>query len=139
MKAGHLQIPPAILRRLRAICSRLPEAREEAAWVGVRWRIGTRTFAHVLMVDRGWPPAYAKAAGADGPLCLLTLRSSFAAFDPDSFTQPPFFRPRWWPDIIGVTLEGAVDWAEIRSLVVASYRALAPKRLTAPPKAPPTK
>ena len=49
---------------------RLPEAYEEQAWVGTRWRVGTRTFAHVLAVDSGWPPAYARAAGSDGPLTV---------------------------------------------------------------------
>jgi hypothetical protein len=55
-------VPPAVLARLREVCACLPEAREEAAWVGVRWRIRQQTFAHVLMIDQGRPPAYAKAA-----------------------------------------------------------------------------
>ena len=36
-----------------SLCLALPEAYEEEAWVGTRWRIRTKTFAHVLMIDRG--------------------------------------------------------------------------------------
>ena len=71
-------VPPAVLARLRAACRTLPEAREEAAWVGIRWRIRTATFAHVLMIVDGWPPAYARAAGTAGPACVLTFQSSGA-------------------------------------------------------------
>ncbi len=41
-------VAPAILDRLRARCLALPEAYEEQAWVGTRWRVRGRTFAHVL-------------------------------------------------------------------------------------------
>ena len=130
------EVAPEVLERVRAACRVLPEAREEAAWVGRRWRIRGMTFAHVLMIDAGRPAAYAAAAGSDGPLCVLTFRSAFAAFDPDAFTRPPFFRPRWFADIAGMVLDGGTDWAEVASLVAASYRALAPKRLAAMVGAP---
>jgi len=45
-----------IVERIGAVCLALPEAREEDAWVGTRWRVRTKTFAHVLTVDAGWPP-----------------------------------------------------------------------------------
>ncbi|MCW2798958.1 MAG: hypothetical protein JWQ70_430, partial [Aeromicrobium sp.] len=41
------EVPPEILDRLRPICLGLPEAYEEPAWTGTRWRVRTRTFAHV--------------------------------------------------------------------------------------------
>jgi hypothetical protein len=63
-------VPPEIVARLRAVCLGLPEAYEEQAWVGTRWRVRTRTFAHVLTVDAGWPPAYARAAATDGPVTV---------------------------------------------------------------------
>ena len=70
----HPQVPNAILARLRKACLALPEAHEEQAWVGTRWRIRKETFAHVLMIAEGWPPVYARAAGTDGPVCVLTFR-----------------------------------------------------------------
>ena len=41
-------VPKALEARVRSLCLALPDAHEEAAWVGTRWRIRTKTFAHVL-------------------------------------------------------------------------------------------
>jgi hypothetical protein len=57
MKTKRLAVPDKVLSRLRSVCLGLPEAHEETAWVGVRWRIRTNTFAHVLVINAGWPPA----------------------------------------------------------------------------------
>ena len=56
-------VAPEIVARLRSMCLALPEAYEEQAWVGTRWRIRKRTFAHVLTIDAGWPPR--TAGGGD--------------------------------------------------------------------------
>jgi hypothetical protein len=53
MAAKRPQVPNTIVARLRSIARKFPEAHEEAAWVGTRWRIGKNTFAHVLMIDAG--------------------------------------------------------------------------------------
>lgn len=127
--AARPTVPQPVLDRLRAICLALPEAREEPAWTGTRWRIGQQTFAHVLMLADGWPPAYAKAAGTNGPACLLTFRSALPEEDVHAFTWAPFFRPVWFRDIVGMTLDDASDWDEVRGLLRASYERLAPSRL----------
>ena len=44
-------VPPAVVGRLRVICGELPEAYEEPAWIGLRWRIRRRTFLHVYTTD----------------------------------------------------------------------------------------
>lgn len=124
-------VPPAVLTRLHDVCAGLPEAREEAAWVGRRWRIRQQTFAHVLMIDQGWPPAYATAAGSDGPLCVLTFRSPLPEADDHAFRWAPFFRPVWFRDIVGVRLDGESDWDELAGLIRTSYRRLAPRGLAA--------
>ncbi len=96
----HPAVPSTILQRLQAITAGLPQSREEAAWVGVRWRVRTRTYAHVLMIDEGWPPAYAEAAGTKGPACLLTFRSSVAELDPQHYSEAHSFGRAgggtWW-------------------------------------------
>jgi len=125
--------PEKVVARLRAICLALPDAYEERAWVGMRWRIRRATFAHVLMVADGWPPAYAKAAGSAGPLCVLTFRSAVAALDPRHYADAPFFRPVWWPDIVGLSLTEATDWDEVEGLIHGSYRTLASKALAPKP------
>jgi hypothetical protein len=127
---GDVEVPPEIVGPLRSLCLGLPEAYEEEAWVGTRWRIRARTFAHVLTVDLGWPPAYARAAGTDGPACVLTFRSSGTELDVLRAVGAPFFAPPWRADEVGMVLGPAVDWTEITELLTESYRLLAPKRLT---------
>lgn len=122
-------VSPEIVGRLRPVCLGLPEAYEEPAWVGIRWRIRTHTFAHVLTVEAGWRPAYARAAGSDGPATVSTFRSPGSERDELRSRGGPFFLPEWWPDAAGMVLDGDIDWAEVAELITESYCALAPKKL----------
>lgn len=119
---------PAVVERLAAICLALPEAREEEAWTGVRWRVGSKTFAHAVAIDDGWPPAYAHAAGTDGPVTVLTFRAAGEDLAALSSMGPPFFKPVWFEDIVGMVLDDA-DWGEVAELITDSYRVVAPRRL----------
>ncbi|WP_147149331.1 MmcQ/YjbR family DNA-binding protein [Reyranella soli] len=123
------EVPKTVLARLRKACLALPETREEQAWTGTRWRIRKETFAHVLMIADGWPPAYARVAGTDGPACVLTFQSLGPRVDPETFSRAPYFRPLWRPDIVGRILDSDVDCADIAKLLTASYCLLAPKKL----------
>ena len=125
----HADVPLEIVAELRSVCLGLPEAYEEPAWVGTRWRIRKRTFAHVLTVDSGWPPAYARAVGTDGPISVVTFRSSGPELDVLRSAGHPFFGPRWGSDVVGMVLEAGVDWNEVAELITESYCVLAPKRL----------
>ena len=115
----------------RCVCLGLPEAYEEPAWAGARWLIRKRTFAHVLTIESGWPPAYARAAGTDGPITVMTFRSSGPELDALGNAGHPFFQPRWRPDIVGTVLDAGVDWDEVAELLTESYCVLAPKKLVA--------
>jgi hypothetical protein len=125
----YADIPPEIVAKLRSMCIRLPEAYEEQAWVGTRWRIRKRTFAHVLVVDSGWPPAYARAAATNGPTTVMTFRSSGPDLDALRGTGHPFFAPAWREDEVGMVLDAGVDWEEVAELLTESYCLLAPKAL----------
>ena len=125
----HPQVANAILAKLRKACLAMPEVREEQAWVGTRWCIRKQTVAHVLMIADGWPPVYARAAGTDGPVCVLTFQSLGPRVDPETFSRPPYFRPLWRPDILGRRLGADVDWRDIKKFLTASYCLLAPKKL----------
>jgi hypothetical protein len=127
----RVEVPDEIVARLRAVCLRLPDTYEEQAWVGTRWRVRKQTFAHVVMIDSGWPPAYARAAGTDGPVTVLTFRSSGSELAALGNAGHPFFKPPWFPDIVGLALVAGVDWDEIAELVTESYCVLAPKKLVA--------
>lgn len=125
----HPEVPKTILTRLRKACLALPETREEQAWVGTRWCIRKETFAHVLTIADAWPPLYARVAGTDGPVCVLTFQSLGPRVDPETFSRAPYFRPLWRPDIAGRILDSDVDWSDVTKLVTASYCLLAPKKL----------
>lgn len=133
-------VPADVIAALRRICLALPEVREESAWAGTRWTIRRKNFAHALVVAAGQPPAYARAAQlpADaGPVCVLTFRSALPALDLYAFSAAPFFRPGWWPDIVGMRLDATTDWEEVDALLAASYCRLAPKKLAAQVGPPP--
>lgn len=125
----HADVPPEIVAGLRSVCLALPEAYEEQAWVGTRWRIRTRTFAHVLMIDAGWPPAYARAAGVDGPVSVVMFRSAGQELVALRNSGRPFFAPVWRDDEVGMVLDEGFDRDEVAELVTESYRVLAPKAL----------
>jgi hypothetical protein len=129
MPLARPQVPSDIVARLRAVCRALPETREEAAWVGTRWRVRDKTFAHVLMIAGGKPAAYAQAARTDGPACVVTFRTLDRQFDPVDFEAPPFFRPVWFPNIVGALLDEATDWDQLAAFLEVSYRVMAPKKL----------
>ena len=127
--AAHPSVPDDVLAQLRLVCLDLPDAVEEPAWVGTRWCVRKKNFAHVLTINAGWPPAYAQAAACPGPACVLTFRCLRAQADATRFTQRPFFRPAWFPNIVGLMIDDGTDWDEVGALVAQSYCVLAPKRL----------
>jgi hypothetical protein len=42
---------------------------------------------------------------------------------------PPFFRPAWGSDVVGMVLGAGVEWEEVAELLTESYCVLAPKKL----------
>jgi len=129
--AEDTEVPPKVTAELRAVCLGLPEAYEESAWAGTRWRIRKRTFAHVLVIDSGWPPAYARAARTDGPATVLMFRSSGGELHALRSGGHPFFAPRWRVDEVGMVLDTGADWQEVAELLTESYCLLAPRALSA--------
>jgi hypothetical protein len=135
--AKRVEVPAKISAAVRATCLALPEAYEEPAWTGTRWRVRTRTFAHVLTVAGGWPPVYARAAGSDGPITVLMFRSSGVELAILRETGHPFFAPPWRADEVGLVLEGRIEWQHVAELITDSYCAQAPKKLAALIERPP--
>ena len=123
--------------RIGEICRALPEVVEESAWVGTRWRVRGKTFAHILTIDDGWPPAYARAAATDGPVHVLMFRSAGEELAALREGGAPFFAPPWRADEVGLVLGDDVDWDEVRELLTESYCAQAPRKLAALVERPP--
>ena len=128
-----------MIDEIRAVCLALPEAYEEEAWVGTRWRVRGKTFAHVLRIDDGWPPAYARAAAAatDGPATVLMFRSTGEELAALRDVGAPFFAPPWRADEVGLVVGDTVDWGEVRELLTESYCTQAPAKLAALVDRPP--
>ena len=130
----QVKVDPEIVARLGAICEALPDAVEEDAWIGVRWRIRGRTFAHVLPIIDGRPPSYGQAAGIDDGV-VITVRIGEAERDLFTRLGPPYWAIRWGRDVGGLIIgergADALDWTEIAELVTESYRLLAPRKLAA--------
>jgi YjbR len=125
------ELPDALIGKLRKICARLPEVIEEDAWTGRRWKVRTKTFAHLVLIENGWPPVYARAVGDDGPVVVLTYRTP----DPDLYrlghAGPEFFWPGWFSNLAGIRINQQTDWARIDELLRDSYRCVAPRKLAA--------
>lgn len=113
------------------MCLDLPEVVEEKAWVGIRWCVNRKNFAHLLTIESGWPPAYAKAAATSGPATMCTFRLSRQHSAAARFARAPYFRPVWFPNIAGMVIDASTDWDELDELIRGSYRVLAPKKLVA--------
>lgn len=113
------EVPEHLEVRVRALCLDLPEAHEERAWVGTRWRIRTRTFAHVLGLE-----------DVDGAsLVVLAFRSQGEELEVLRHAGRPYLVLGWGRDAIGIVLDEATDWDEVRELVTESYCVLAPQKL----------
>jgi hypothetical protein len=107
----------------------LPEASQEDAWTGVRWRVRTRTFAHVMVAQEGYASAYFDITGVREPTTVLTFHATGDELLALVHAGPPFYKPPWSPTIVGVVLDDATDWVEIAELVTESYRCRAPQKL----------
>lgn len=130
-------MPPEILNRLRSICRKLPESYEGPAWIGVRWRIRTRTFSHVYTPDVDRYPVYAAYVTADHEPVVMTFR--VPADDLLGLTAGgfPFRRADWGHNVVAAILGDHTDWTELAELITDSYREMAPKFLAARVPLPP--
>jgi hypothetical protein len=118
-----------VVRRLSALAMSLPEAVEEDAWTGVRWRVRTATFAHVMVAQPGYESAYRDITGDDAIRTVLTFRAGGDELLALTHAGLPFYKPPWSPTIVGMVLDGDTDWTEVAELVTESYRFQAPQRL----------
>ncbi|WP_323095356.1 MmcQ/YjbR family DNA-binding protein [Intrasporangium sp. YIM S08009] len=115
--------------RIASTALALPDAYEEDAWTGVRWRVRTKTFAHVQVAQEGYTSAYRDVTGVSAPTTVLTFRSSGDELSALAAAGPPFYRPPWSPTVVGMVLDDDTDWGEVAELVTESYRFCAPQML----------
>ncbi len=103
------------MRRLSGVLTSFPECVEEDAWVGVRWRVGSATVAHVF-------------GGEDG-LFRITFRAEPGEVMAFEKLGDPYFKVGWGSDSVGLLLDEGTDWEELTELLTDSYCIQAPERL----------
>lgn len=113
------------------MCLGLPEAYEEPAWIGIRWRVRKRTFAHVATLESGRTGAFEAAASADRENTVATFRAADEELNALANAGPPFFFAGWGRNVIGLVLDEDTDWDELAELLTESFCVLAPRKLIA--------
>ena len=124
-------VPPQLLDRVRAICLALPEAFEEPAWTGVRWKVRSRTFAHVLTIDGSSSSVMRGALDLDGEVTSVTFRVPSDELEALREQGYPFAYAGWGRDVMKMHLDDATDWSEVAELLTESFCLLAPQKLVA--------
>jgi len=114
-KKQRPDVPQGMIDQLRELVAELPDCREEDAWVGLRWRVGTATVAHVF-------------GGEDG-LFRIIFRGEAGEVMAFQHLGSPYFKASWGTDVIGMTLDGDTDWEELGELLTDSYCLMAPAYL----------
>lgn len=117
----YIDVPEGIVRRVRAACAHLPEAYEQQAFAGVRWRIRGSTLVHVVRRELDI-----------GPVTYMTFHSRGIELDALVASGDPFF-PGWGAGLVSMVLhdDDRTDWDEVKELLTDSYCLLAPKKLIA--------
>lgn len=125
------RVEPAaeVVERLARTAGALPQAYEEEAWTGVRWRIRGRTFAHVMVAQEGFESSFRSITGISDPTTVLTFRATGDELLALVHATLPFYKPPWSPTVVGMVLDEATDWDEVAELVTESYRCCAPQKL----------
>jgi hypothetical protein len=118
-----------VVGRLRTTALALPEAFEEDAWTGVRWKVRTSTFAHVMVAQEGFESSFRDLTGIDDPTTIVTFRAVGDELLALVNAGLPFYKPPWSSTIVGMVLDEQTDWTEVAELVTESYRTCAPQKL----------
>ncbi|PRQ05596.1 MmcQ/YjbR family DNA-binding protein [Enhygromyxa salina] len=110
------------LKQLRTIIEALPETSEKLSHGAPTWWGGKKTFAvfHTGSYDEGRRAVWIKAPEG--------AQAALISADPERFYRPKYMGPSGW---VAMRLEGEVDWAEVRVLLLDGYRMVAPKRALA--------
>ena len=128
-RTDRIEPDAEVVAKLGATALALPEAYEEDAWTGIRWRIRAKTFAHVMVAQAGFESSFRDITGVADPTTVLTFRASGEEVLALVHVGMPFYKPPWSPTIVGMVIDDETDWAEVADLVVESYRISAPKKL----------
>ncbi len=104
----------ATLDRLRKLCLAMPRTTEVRTWGHPTFRVGKKIFA-VLEEYRG-----------ERCLCFkATIPAQQELIEDPRFFVAPYVGRHGW---VSMRVGGAVDWREVETLILTSYRLVATKR-----------
>ncbi len=110
------------LERVRTICLSLPEVTERLSHGAPTWFVrGKSTFVTFWVHghhEHQFPHLWCAAPPG--------VQQELVESEPDHFFRPPYVGGRGW---IGVRMDRAADWNEMRHICTDAYRAVAPARL----------
>jgi len=104
-----------MVERIRSVLEPLPRVEEDSAWVGLRWRIGQATIAHVF--------------GGEDQLFRVIFRAEPDEVVAFAHMGAPYFKTEWGGNVVGLLLDDDTDWDEVGELVTDSYCLQAPASL----------
>lgn len=110
-------VPLAMVERIRAVLDPLPRVHEQPAWVGLRWRVGQATIAHVF--------------GGEDQQFRVIFRAEPDEVMAFQHMGEPYFKTEWGSNMVGMLLDEATDWEELGELLTDSYCLQAPATLVA--------
>jgi predicted DNA-binding protein (MmcQ/YjbR family) len=105
------------LNEMRRICLSLPETAETMTWGQPHFRVRGKIFA-----------GFGDHAGIENIGFKLEREHADAVIQDPRFYRAPYVGAHGW---VSMRVEGVRDWAEVRALVLESYRLIAPKTLWA--------
>lgn len=105
------------LNEMRRICLSLPETAETMTWGQPHFRVRGKIFAGIGDHD-----------GIENIGFKLEREHADAVIQDPRFYRAPYVGAHGW---VSMRVEGVRDWAEVRALVLESYRLIAPKTLWA--------
>jgi hypothetical protein len=126
--AQRPDVPAEWVSRLDEVLTAFPECERVEAWVGVAWRVGQATVAHVF--------------GGEDQRFRITFRAEPDEVMAFQHLGPPYFKAEWARNVVGLLLDDDTDWDELRELLTDSYCIQAPTRLAeqvtrpSPPRTP---
>lgn len=115
-------MPEELGLRCDRVLSALPKCYQEDAWVGVRWRVGQATVAHLF--------------GGEDQQFRIIFRADPEEVVAFEHLGEPYFRAGWGSNVVGLILDDDTDWDDLAELLTCSYLIQAPTNLAkqvAPP------
>lgn len=112
-------MPDAILKRISDICLSLPDTKLTMPWGAPHFRVGDKIFC-----------GYGKEKSG---LVTLTFKlerehADILVRNDSRFSRAPYVGNKGWVSMEAKTIQ---DWDEVRTLVLESYRLIAPKKTLA--------